>query len=347
MTQTKTLSYLDRTDPGWGQDWRAPLVMTLGALLVLQLLLALGLGLRGPDMTAASTQMPLLAFAPDQITRVRIEGAGDAVGVTLNRNPDGQWVLADPADFPTAPGKVEQLLTQLAALKRPLPVATSEEARQRFKVADTGFERRLTLEGKDGPLGVLLLGDSPGFKRLFGRPADDPAVYDLSLSLADVSIRRDDWLETGLLRMEQEQIARITGADWTLLRDRDGWRLEGGDQPVDQARADDVAMRIANLGYRGVLGTTDQPAYRQQEPKLTLTVGLADGASRSYRISQVENSQDYALKDADRPYYFRLSAYDLEGLLDLHASQLTIQPAAPDQPDATAEPPTSDETATP
>lgn len=336
MTSSNTTT-TPQTDLGWARDLRSPLVIALALLLGLQLFLALGLSLRAPGMAALTAPTPLLDFAPDAITAVRIEGADG--GVTLRRASEGHWVLAELADFPVAPSKVDPLLAQLADLKRPLPIATSEEARKRFKLADTGFERRLTLEGKDGPLATLLIGDSPGFRRLFARPADDPAVYELSLALSDLSARRDDWLDPGLLRLERERIARIASQDWALVKEGDAWRLENSEQPVDQSVANALVTRLANLGYRGVLGIEDAPAYRQQAPKLVLDLGLTDGTARSYRISQAENSEDYVLKDAEKPYFFKLSAFDLDGVLDLDPAKLTVKPASPDTSSAETPPP--------
>ncbi len=341
MTSMKTTATTSHADLGWRLDLRSPLVIALAALLGLQLFLALGLSLEEPGMTAPTTQASLLAFIPEEVTRVHIEGAGGTDGVVLDRQ-DGQWVLADLGRFPAAPSKVDQLLTQLAGLKRPLPIATSEEARKRFKLTTDGFERRLTLEGKDGPLATLLIGDSPGFRRLFARPVEDPAVYDLNLALSDFSDRRDDWLDPGLLRLEQDRIARIAGKDWTLIKDPDGWRLEGSEQKVDQTAANELAMRLANLSYRGVLGTEDNPAYRQQDPKLVLSLGLTDGTSRAYRISQAENSDDFVLKDAERPYFFKLSKFDLEGLLELDPAKLLVKPESSEtSPSAGEQPPST------
>lgn len=338
MTSMKTTAIASRADLGWRPDLRSPLVIALVLLLGLQLFLALGLSLREPGMAALTAQTPLLAFTPADVTRVRVEGADGNGGVTLSRTPQGSWVLADLADFPVQPAKVDQLLTQLAGLKRPLPIATSEEARKRFKLADDGFERRLTLEGKDGAVATLLIGDSPGFRRIFARPADDPSVYDLNLALSDLSDRRDDWLDTGLLRLEPGQIVRIAGKDWALSKDADLWRLDNNEQSVDQAAANALAMQLTNLSYRGVLGTEDAPAYRQQEPTLVLTIGLKDGNARTYRISQAENSEDYVLKDAERPYFFKLSGYDLEGLLDLEPAKLTVKSASTNDPPGVEQP---------
>ncbi|MBK1716173.1 DUF4340 domain-containing protein [Thiocystis violacea] len=322
-TSTGTPSSGARTDLRWSSDLRSPLVLGLVLLLGLQLFIALGQSLSGSGMTALDPRTPLFDFTTDQVTRILIEGSDGGEQAHLERRDDGRWVIGDLAGFPAAGTKVDQLLKGVAELKRPLPIATSEAARKRFKVADEGFARRLTLEGRDGRLGTLILGDTPGFRRLFGRPADDPAVYDLALALSDVSNRRDDWIDNGLLRLDQEKIAGIRGADWALTRTAEGWRFADSDEAIDQDAANRAAMSLANLGYRGVLGTEEDPAYNQQTPKLGIEIQLADGGARSYRVSQVGESEDYVLKDADRPYYFKLSKYDLDGLIDLDKSKLT------------------------
>jgi hypothetical protein len=242
--------------------------------------------------------------------------------VTLARH-DGTWVVADLADLPVQGSKVEQLLDALVALQRPMPVATSEEARARFKVADDAFERRLTLEGETGPIAGLLIGDSPGFKRVFARLPGETGIYDLRLALSDVSARRDDWIDAALLRLEGEQIRRIAAHDWILSKDENGvWTLADQARPVDQETVSALVLRLANLGYRGVLGIADDPAYNQQDPIIALEIGLVDGSTKTYRISRAADSEDYVLKDAERPWYFKLSELDLGELLDLEAADL-------------------------
>lgn len=333
MTQTLTTSASARPDTSWRPDLRSPLVLALTLLLGVQLLLALGLELGRPGLEAPVSRAPLFSFEPKQVARIRLEGSGDTGSVTLERKGEGKWVIGDLGDFPAAGARPEQLLQQLAGLMRPLPMATSEEARKRFKVADDGFGRRLTLEDGNGKvLANLLIGDSPGYKRVFARPAGDPGVYDLSLAVSDVSSRRDDWLDTGLLHLEQDKITRIAGNDWAVAKSGDGWRFEGNAQPVDQSAVDEALVHLSNLSYRGVLGTQDSPAYQQQTPKAELTIGLGDGTQRQYRISQAEKSEDFVLKQADRPYYFKLSKYDLEGLLDLGVDTLKVKPKTEDTP---------------
>ncbi|UHD16171.1 DUF4340 domain-containing protein [Thiocapsa bogorovii] len=333
-----------QSDTGWRPDLRAPIVVGLAGLLVLQILLALGLNLGGGRALAPSAvDVPLLGMTPDQVQSLRIENGDGTESVTLVRR-DGTWVDADLDELPVQSAKVEQLLKELAALKRPLPIATSEAARERFKVADDAFERRLTLDGKTGPIAGLLIGDSPGFRRVFSRLPGEPAVYELRLALSDVSARRDDWIEVGLLRLEGEQINRIATRDWILSKDETGvWGLAGDDRPLNEETVSALVLRLANLGYRGVLGVVDDPAYNQQDPLFELEIGLADGSKRHYRVSQAKDSQDYVLKDADRPWFFKLSEFDLGELLDMEVADLRARDDAAD-PSASVEPSSPSET---
>lgn len=160
-------------EQSWRPDLRAPIVMVLAGLLVLQLLLALGLGLgSGRALAPGAANTPLLEATPEAARRIQILSADGATTLTLVKEEPG-WILPELGDAPVLELKVEQLLGALAELMRPLPIATSESARQRFKVADTAFERRLIVEDDSERVLDLLIGDSPGFRRVYGRLAGE------------------------------------------------------------------------------------------------------------------------------------------------------------------------------
>jgi hypothetical protein len=317
----------------WTATLLAPMTLGLALLLGLQLAAALLLGAGGGgtlNPTAADTA--LLPFDAKAVTAVRIEGGDQSV---LLARGDKGWLIADLGDFPADGAKIDQLVEKLAVLKRPLPVATSREALKRHQVADDGFERKITLESGDTPVATLLLGDSPGFKRQLVRVGGESAVYDVELPLFEVSNRHDDWLTRDQLRIDQEQIKRISTADWTLLKGQDGWQLEGTDEKPDAAAVLNLLGRISSLNYRGVLGTQDKPEYNQAAPTLDLRLQLADGSACEYRISKMKDGADSVLKAADRPWYFKLSDMDLEGLVEVTRDQLLGKaPAAESQASA-------------
>jgi len=311
---------LHRLDPSWQQALKAPLVMALGAALVLQLLLALYAN-SGRSLAPAAADSPLLAVDPAAVTAIDIASGDGSQTTSLTRGDDG-WVLSNVAGFPADSPRIDQLLRDLSQLKRPLPVATSEAAQERFEVADDSFERRLTLRGKKGDIATLLVGESPGFRRVFARLKGEPAVYDVRLALFDLSASSDDWIDHTRLRIDSTNIKRIAGGDWTLVKGSDGWSLDGSDQHVDAQAVDDLLSRLAGLSYRGVLGTGDRPEHTLDKPVLALDIDLASGDKRSYRIAKIKDSEDYVLKEASSPYFYRLTSFDLDGLLDLSKQKL-------------------------
>jgi hypothetical protein len=322
------------TGQGLDGDWRAalrsPLVLALAAALVVQLLLALVLA-GGRGMTPAARDVPLLDLGFDAVSMLEIE-AGDGPSLALKRSGDA-WVLPALDDFPASGTRIGSLLADLEELKRPLPVATSADAQRRFKVADDAFERRVTLRG-GGDEATLIVGDSPGFRRLFARVAGEDAIYDLRLALFDLSAEADDWIDRGRLQFDRGEITRISADDWALVRGEEGWSLEGTDQGVDAAAADALADAVANVGYTGVLGPDTDAGYDLDAPARVLEI-QHDGEQRRYRLAPIGDSGDYALKRDGEPYVYRIGAFDAETLVGTDRARLLGReaPAAGDAGD--------------
>jgi hypothetical protein len=349
MSESMVKKPMFQFDPSWLKALKTPVAIGLAVALVAQLLLALLLG-GGTGMAPAATDVSLLTFDPDDVTALEITAAAQADGeeprtLRLTR-AGGGWTLPALGDFPASDTRVRQLLDSLAGLTRPLPVATTDDAQQRFKVADDAFERRVTLLGDDGELATLITGDSPGFRRLFARAAGEDAIYDLRLSLPELSADSDDWLDRGRLQLDREKVQRISGADWTLLRGEDGWQIEGIEQSPDADAVGDLLSSLTSLGYSGVLGTDAKPEYGLETPAATFEVGLEGGGSRHYRIGALADSDDYVLKLDDDPYFYRLAAFELDGLLELTSEKLLgnnasvpeTDPAPGSKPDPASQP---------
>jgi hypothetical protein len=324
-TFNKPVTPAHRRGLGLNADWRhalrAPLVLGLAALLLAQLALALLMG-RGDALAPALDNAPLLSVDADAVTTLEISsGAGDSV--LLRREGDG-WVLPGLGDFPASSARVDQLLDELAGLIRPLPVATSAEAQRRFRVADDDFERRLSLRAGSDEV-VLVIGDSPGFRRLFARLDGEDAVYDLRLALFDLAADADGWIDRGQLQFDRGEITRIAVEDpdgsWALVRGEEGWALEGTAAAIDQDIADALADAVATLGYSGVFGADAAADYDLDQPARILDI-THNGQQRRYVLAAIADSEDYALqRDGEDPVY-RVSAFDAGALLDTDPAAL-------------------------
>jgi hypothetical protein len=324
MQTTKQTSSNTTIGSGSADFVRSPLVIGLGALLAVQLIVSLIMGLSDSDLSPEESQGPLIAFEADKVSVLRIASADEEL--VLEKSDDG-WQIPALGGFPVSEIKIAELLEKLAGIQKRIPVATSEAAIERFKVGEEDFERRLTLETRDGAVATLFLGDSPGFRRLFVRASKEQAVYEAELALFDASEKADDWTKKTVLQMDQDQIRAITLGDLELTRGGDDtWILDGltGGERLDQEAVKDLVRAVANLNFRGVLGIEDKPEYGQNEPTLTLKVQLG-GESLYFALSELADSEDFVLKVSNRPHYFRLSQYTAEELTEVTRGKLVAK----------------------
>lgn len=234
----------------------------LAALLLAQLALATFLFIRGSGFGAVQPDEPLVTFDPATLDRVTIQDGTGAQVELVKR--DGQWRLPGHFDFPASASKVEALLRDLQALRTRLPVSTSPEAFARFKVAADQFERRIQLRQGDRDVAVLYLGDSPGFKRLFARPGQGGAVFEVNYSAHQAGAKASDWTDKGLYALTSDQIAGLSLNGMALRRHPAGDvdpepQHENGDQNAQdriamaegqntQDRKADAASQIGDSG---------------------------------------------------------------------------------------------------
>lgn len=308
-----------------GAAWRAlrtPSVIALVALLALQLSVALVLGLGVHGMGPAESRGPLVTFDREDVTGIHIE-APDREPVLVAKTGNG-WVIPALGDLPAAEHKVTELLTKIEGLEKGLPVATSEQALKRFKVAEDSFERRLRLEGSDGALTSLYLGDSAGFRRLFVRADGDDAVYEAELGLFDAPDKADGWSDRTLLHLTAHDIRQLRFGNVTLERSDDGWRLadlaEG--EELDSEAIEDLVRDLAGIDFVGVLAEDELPTASQDESTVEIEATLASGDAIGYKISKIADSDDYLLEVSNRPQRFRMAAYAADGLTGIGRTDL-------------------------
>ncbi|WPL19479.1 hypothetical protein Thiowin_04608 [Thiorhodovibrio winogradskyi] len=334
----------------WQAALRTPLVMGLAGLLAVQLLVAAVSG--GNRLAPAASESPLAGFDAQRIDQLEISTGDGAAALVLNRAEAG-WTIAALGDFPADSSRVDQLLETIAELHRPLPIATSAAARQRFKVADDNFEQRIVLQDGSDTLATLFLGDSPGFRRRYLRPAGDEGVYDVRFEVFNLSAQPNDWIARDQLRLERDRIQRLAGEGWSLTKKDDSWTLADtsseSEGTLDQTKVEALLTTLANLGYREVLGTEAPEGFDPDAAMFRLEISLGEDGEQEYLIAPLRSAdqsdestdeqaddqaedptglgQDYVLKAASSPYYFLLADFDLGPLIGLDASKLVKAPA--------------------
>ena len=280
--------------------------------------------------------------------------AGDGAVVVLRRAGE-DWVLPDAEDFPADGARVRRLLDDLAALDRGLPVATTADARQRFRVAEDDFERRIDLSAAGEVVGSLYLGSSSGAGSVHLRLAEESAIYDVEFGLFDAPAGQHEWLAQDILALDEDAIGSIDTGEVVLMRaaaedpvapgpeagtDVDEsieavvadatsspprWQIDGlaDGERVNEVGADALVGSVARLRITGLL---DAAPRLDAGAELTLRVTV-DGDVREYRLAKVEDSEDYALRVSNRDETFEIAGWAGDALLNQAAREALVDAA--------------------
>ena len=219
----------------------------LGAILVIQLVLVIGLFSVPPTHSDPLSQQALLAFDRQGLDRLVLSDAEQSL--TLERLK-GRWRLPDWQGLPVSDTKLSTLLDKLKQLKTPWPVADSDASHQRFQVTDTLYQRKISLQQEGGKPEVLYLGSSPGFRKVHSRVGGESHVYALALNHYEFPLKAEDWLDRKLLKLEA--VKAIEGMDFMLTTDSGNWRFKDAVHTVDGGKAQALAQSLKDLNVLGM-----------------------------------------------------------------------------------------------
>ncbi len=242
--------------------------------------------------------------------------------LTLKKE-DGRWSVdsgESGSAIPVDGEKVDKLLEKLAELRAPWPVATTTAARERFEVGDENRQRHLLLQAGGKIAAELLLGTSPGFRRLHVRIPGADEIYEVDLTHFELATSVDEWLDRAVLAADGAVSAVARDGQWRLARSDDGWMLDDG--AADSNAAEQMADRFANLRVLGVAGPA--PADEASKPATRFTVTDEKGQYTLSLYGPVEGGE-YEIVSDRTPGRFRLAAYVAEQLM---AEGATLLPGA-------------------
>jgi hypothetical protein len=335
----------------------------LAIVLGLQVALAIALGVRSDRLAPTHSDTALVAADLKTVDRVVLDGPAQAEAPADKASApattrveivkrEGHWVLPGYHDAPADAARLQALLDRLTHTPRGFPVAKSADARERFKVADKDYERRLVASVGDKPAAVVYVGASQGLRKSTARTAQDDVVYALDLPIQDLATTPGEWLDAGLLKVDAAGLSEIVVAardkpSLTLARavnkdkpqEAAAWQGTGlpADKRVDPKLATALTDAMAGLKVNAVLGTAARPEW--QTPELTLSFKGTQGAASTWTIYKqppqepgkdpAKEIETYVLKASDRPWYLELKGWNGRPLLDVATPDQLVVAAAP------------------
>ncbi|WP_341503310.1 DUF4340 domain-containing protein [Gallaecimonas sp. GXIMD4217] len=294
----------------------------LSKLLAVLLLLQLGLAaaLWGHDRSERHQQQagPLLTLERSRLDSLTLSGPDGSL--TLVRE-DGRWRLPGLGQLPVNERKLERALDQALALEAGWPVASTAASHGRFKVAEEGYERRLSFKAGNDEL-VLLLGSSPAFRLSHVRLAGSDAVYQGEISAYQWPLAAEDWLDKGLLALDR--LTRIQGGDFALEHRDEQWTL-AGDGQGDATAIQALVGKLRGLRVSG--WQPELPAGAESAGELTVNRG---DQQWHYRFSRAGDS--HFVERGDHRGAFTLASGDFDRLARASADSLSAKEAPAPEP---------------
>jgi hypothetical protein len=320
-------------------------------LLAVQLIIAVIIYVAGTSNQVNYQSSPLLGFDKPQLTKiVIIDGtashsseqnisSGDEKSnseETTNQlannsqvilvKQDEQWVLPQLNHLPVSQVKLDLAIGKLMGLKTSWPIATTDEAQQRFEVAEQKFKKKIQLFSGEKLLGELLIGTSPGFKKVHLRRTNENEIYSLELNSYEFPAEANDWLNKGLLQITGVQ--QIQFDDFSLQKENDKWTLlpkeliEAG-KLLDQQKVEKLVDKLSSFNILKLL-TENQEIESAKKHLLKVK------AEQAYQLSLYQDEDNYWIKRDDVEALFSISSFDFEALTEVNLAELFMDAVNPE-----------------
>lgn len=302
------------------------LPIALSVLLAAQAALSVGIYVHH---TSLQNRPPakLLAFDPVTVDGLAIQEA-DQPPLALEKH-DGKWVLPAVDNAPANNPQVVSLIVTLNKLVGGWPVATTQDAAKRFKVADDSFTRRIAIKSGGRTLTTLLLGTSPTYRQTNVRVENSDSIFTVPFGTSEASGKPEDWEDKSLLTLSPADISKIELPGVTLLRGKDGLRaadLAAGEEMAAD-KTDAVERELATPLYDSILGATVKPEYGLDKPSTSVDLTMKDGRKLHYDVGKLAQGDDYVLRSSSQAFLFRLPKYAVTDLLAANRNVLVRRKA--------------------
>ena len=285
----------------------------LALVLAVQLLLVVVVFWPQNNESEDTANSALLTLDADTVNRLAISDADSTV--ILSRQGDS-WRLPEYHGLPVDMEKLSTALNVLPGLPRGWPVANSSSARARFEVAADEFQRRVDYMLNEQSTVSLLVGTSPGFRKVHIRIADADPIYAVKFNSFDLPAQAAEWLDKTLLHVTDVQA--VKGLDYNIRRGDDGWQSDGEVSP-DAAEVEKLVNGLSSLRVTGAADIAMAAILEDMQVPPTLTVETTAG-DYEYRLFEVDET--YYINRADIGVYFDLSALDYDRLNEVNAASL-------------------------
>lgn len=300
-------------------------VPILTVLLVVQIALAVGFKY-ADHLKANAAGKKLIEADLSKVDQIVLEKKGGKEKVVLRKTNDN-WTLPDHYNFGASKESVDRLIEKLKGLSAGWPVATTDDAASRFKVAGDDFEERVVLKSGNNDLATALIGSSAGFNKVHLRLDKHNEIYSVEIPSKEVSTSFGDWIDREAVAMERDDIQEVVLPQLTLARKGKEFEIsyDGKSAPLDSGSAGEVLENVAGVSISAVLGIDEKPEYGLSEPVLTYSVSLKNKNVLNYRFGKLKDTNFYVLKKPVGDAYLKIDSWFVDRIRELSPAALVAK----------------------
>lgn len=311
---------------GKSKHWFRPSIDLLGesrslqilsSVLILQLVIAGGLLWRSNLQAQFAPATQLVSIDPSIVDTVIIDDGDDTVSL---QRADDQWRLDDQHNTPASGDKIENLVSDITALKPGLPVTSTRGAHKQLEVAEGNYQRQVTLKVGEEIVADLLMGTSPGFRKSHVRHADQDEVFSARLNTFDIPADYDDWLNQNLLSFDN--ITGIQTEDIDLAFADDQWSIVKPEKHrethvVDKSGIDSVISQLTALRVNGFTQTLEVEESTDAEPGSDADEASEPETLLTHTLTVLQNDKPITLVLSKLGNDATIERSDISGLFEL------------------------------
>ncbi len=289
-------------------------LLPLTAVLLIQLSITALLFADSSAVDSDLTAKTLINIDQETLNEISIKAASDEIVLTKSKQG---WQLKAHPTLPIMKHKVQAITQELANINLSWPVASTSNSHERFKVAESDFEKQITFKNSAGETQTLLLGNSPSYKNLYARNADNNEVYNIKFSSYQLTPSLNNWLDKSLLSVAD--IAKISHADVSLNKADEQWQLAAPSTLSDGQALDQNSIETLVNHLQGLTVTSMSEVTPKSSEQLTVT--NAEGQQYTYAFATEQDS--YLVSRNDFDYWFTLPKAKFEQLANLSLDKIT------------------------
>lgn len=210
----------------------------VGLFVVQVLVIALFWFVRAGGVQAPEEFLEFDTFAVDRLV---VSSADEMIELAKQ---DTQWVLPD--GNPVDGEKVDRVLVKLADSGADWPIATSQSAANRFEVADSKFQKHITLFSGETVLADVYFGTSPIFRKVHARQANEAEIYAIEFSNYEAGTSPSSWLDKKLLQPSGTIVSFEQIGVYKLVQSEGKWTTDS-ETELDESKVRSYIDRFESL----------------------------------------------------------------------------------------------------